>query len=182
MNQENKAKIIFSKNLLLIGGVIMIITISLFYFYQKQSLKYSVKEIGYDVSEFQRWGCEGLVYSEISENLDLGKETQLKQIVASIDKGTDSVAISIEGDRLKFNTAASLKSGMTDPDYYSIVRNDNKLIAVDIGSHIPGGKIPEVVDVFILDKKTGFAIWTRNSTDRIFTSLPYAFIEYFICR
>jgi hypothetical protein len=181
MNQENKAKTIFSKNLLLIGGVI-IIAISLFYFYQKQSLKYSVRETGSDVSGFQQWSCKGLIYSDMIEKVDLDKETQLKQIVASITKGTDPVAISIEGDRLKFITASSIKSGKTEPDYYSIVRNDNKLIAVNIGSRILGGKIPDTIDVFILDKKTGFASWTRNSTDLVLTSLPYAFIEYFICR
>lgn len=90
------------------------------------------------------------------------------------------MAIEIDGKILKMLTATSVEIGIAEPTKLAIVReNENELIAVDPESDVMIGR---GVGTFILNKKSGTAVWTKSKPSFIGTSLPNVQAYYMECR
>lgn len=90
------------------------------------------------------------------------------------------MAIEIDGKTLKMLTATSVEIGTTEPAKLVIIReNDKELIAVDPETGIA---IDQGVGTFILNKKSGLAVWTKSKPAFISTALPEVQAYYMECR
>ena len=90
------------------------------------------------------------------------------------------MAIEIDGKELKMLTATAVEIGMTEPAKLVIVReNDSELVAVDLQSDIA---IDPGIGTFILNKKSGTAVWTKSKPSFITSSLPDVQAYYMECR
>lgn len=90
------------------------------------------------------------------------------------------MAIEIDGKELKMITATAVEAGMTEPARLNIVReNDSELVAVDFETDIA---IDKGIGTFILNKKTGTAVWTKSKPTFFTTTLPETQAHYMECR
>ena len=146
--------------------------------YHQRPLEYTVREFPMDVSNLQELSCEPLAdYGVMPEPFI--KEGESVKVTASIGRKSESktkVAIAIEGDKLRFITSVSVEMGISEPAFWPIVRNDEKKLTA---MAIDKGLFGESYSTFILDKKTGFAAWTKNVATELGTS-PYVVTIYFI--
>lgn len=134
---------------------------------------------------FQHYGsdyaCEGLVVT--STSTDDGKiDPSKKGIYAEIStssKQLDKLAISIKDNELEFTTSADVETGSTKGRPLNIIENsDNYLVAADrdtTGLAKPYG-------VFIMNKKTGMALWNQSLMRGFPSDDPLSDVEYFVCR
>lgn len=90
------------------------------------------------------------------------------------------MAIEIDGKELKMITATAVEAGMTEPVRLNIVReNDTELVAVDLETDIA---INPGLGTFILNKKSGTAVWTKSKPAFFGTQLPDTQAYYMECR
>jgi hypothetical protein len=90
------------------------------------------------------------------------------------------MAIEIDGKSLKMLTATSVEAGMTEPAVLVIIREDDKQItAIDLQSDI---SIDQGVGTFILNKKSGTAVWTKSKPSFFSTEVPEVQAYYMECR
>ncbi|MBU1000477.1 hypothetical protein KKE78_03735 [Patescibacteria group bacterium] len=90
------------------------------------------------------------------------------------------MAIEIDGKELKMITATAVEAGMTEPARLNIVReNDSELVAVDLETDI---SIDQGIGTFILNKKSGTAVWTKSKPAFFTTTLPETQAYYMECR
>jgi len=164
-------------SMLIVGGIGGLV----YYLKFLKSLEYTVYEFPMDVSNQNEFRCESITEYGVMPQPKFGKggEEKIKASIGKKGEDKTKVAIGIEENKLRFITSVSVEMGISEPAYWTIVRNDqDKLTAIDV-EKTPTG---EVYHTFVLDKKTGFATWTKNvSTDLLF-SLPYVIVVYFICR
>lgn len=89
------------------------------------------------------------------------------------------MAIQVNGTQLTLLTAAAVGVGLTDPSPLEILdNNENALVAA---GHIkqPLG----LIDFFILNKDTGFAIWSKGKpVDPYAASYPVSQTHFLFCR
>ncbi|MFH1407471.1 MAG: hypothetical protein ABIG91_00310 [Patescibacteria group bacterium] len=115
---------------------------------------------------FPRPNFEGRIYEMVDGNLFTRDETKL--------------AIEIDGSELKMLTTSSVEIGITEPARLVIVKEDeNLLIAIDpeLDSYINRG-----VGTFILNKKSGTAVWTKSKPSILNSQMPYVQMYYMECR
>lgn len=117
--------------------------------------------------------CENLVYTAMRADKNfLNEKDGVKGLV---QKGTDTLAIKIEGKVMKLLTRASLEVGTMEGRQFSIMQNDKVgLIAIDQSDN--------AINTFILEKKTGLAIFTKNRLTPFVADHPDSQSMYLICR
>lgn len=82
---------------------------------------------------------------------------QNDNLVTTTKRGTDQLAITIDGETMQFNTRASLEAGMARGATFSILRNDEEAV---ISAYLePSGFS---MNTFSLNKATGHAVWTKT--------------------
>jgi hypothetical protein len=119
--------------------------------------------------------CESIVSAVIYGNT-LGD----KGILAQLDKGTDKISISIEGDTLYFLTGASFKTGEARPGQCQIMHNTDEQILAVCPTPTNFGF---TVDTITINKKTGLAVWTKTRSADLFSGgNPSAQSFYLICK
>ena len=119
--------------------------------------------------------CESIVSAVIYGNT-IGDEG----ILAQIEKGTDKVSISIEGDTLHFLTGASFKAGEARPAQCQIMHNTDEQILAVCPTPTNFGF---TVDTMTINKMTGLAVWTKiRSADLFSGGNPSAQSFYLICK
>ncbi len=126
------------------------------------------------VSETQ-FSCESL----ISTFIHGGNNAIEKGVYGELNKGTDKIAIEIEGDKLYFLTRASVEVGTAKGEPWNIVKNSgDRVVALYNGLDQMGTDI----NLFILNKKNGIAVWTKTNSDLFGTENPGAQSFYLVCR
>jgi hypothetical protein len=100
-----------------------------------------------------------------------------KEVVAEFGPGQDTMAVKVGASGLTILTQAALSIGTTEGTPMPIVKVDDQVVfAVEV-SHAP------TVDVMIIDKKTGNAIWSRTNLGVGLGSFGGAGqVEYMECR
>lgn len=99
--------------------------------------------------------CESIV----SSSLLVYKQGENKSIQGDIEKGTDKIAVKLDGDKLSFLTQAAVGAGVTGGDEFRVLQNTNKYLTA-IETHDLGG-----VDSFVLNKETGKAVWSKSRSN-----------------
>jgi hypothetical protein len=119
--------------------------------------------------------CESIVSAVI-----FGNTIDDKGILAQLDKGTDKISISIEGDTLYFLTGASFKIGEARPAQCMIMHNTTEQVLAICPTPSNFGF---TVDTITINRKTGFAVWTKTRSDDLFSGgNPAAQSFYLICK
>lgn len=126
------------------------------------------------ISETQ-FSCESLVSTFIHG----GNNALEKGVYGELNKGTDKIAIEIEGEKLYFLTRASVEVGIAKGEPWNIVKNSaDRVVAIYNGLEGMGTDI----NLFILNKKNGIAVWTKTNSDLFGTENPGAQTFYLVCR
>lgn len=90
------------------------------------------------------------------------------------------MAVEITGNKLYLITATAVEAGIMEPAEFAIVReNDSELIAVNLEGVTmldPG------INTFLLNKKSGTAVWTKSKPSFFGTALPDVQSYYMECR
>jgi hypothetical protein len=125
-----------------------------------------------DVSRETSLSCEAKVYS--------GIWGESKKIEAQVLKGTDKLAITINGDdTLSLMTEASVKAGVTEPAKFEILENNGMtLLAIQ---RVESRGAPSI-NTFVLDKKSGLAIWSKSAPRYPTLDKPVGQIIYLSCK
>ena len=119
--------------------------------------------------------CESIISAIIYGNT-IGD----KGILAQLDKGTDKISISIEGDTLYFLTGASFKAGEARPAKCQVMHNTVEQILAICPTPANFGF---TVDTITINRKTGLGVWTKTRSDDLFSGgNPSAQSFYLICR
>ena len=104
---------------------------------------------------------------------------EIKRLEATSDVGTDKLAIEIEGKTLKFMTQTSVESGQATAAAFQIIRNDKDVLAaVDYQS----GALGSSFSSFLLNKKTGYAVWTKSRPSFLVDGQADTQAHYLQCR
>jgi hypothetical protein len=121
----------------------------------------------------------------ISETSLLKPETELKQLYdtkrleAASNTGTDMLAVEVDGKTLKFITRASVEAGQASAAAFQIIRNDKDVLAaVDHQSGVLGLSLSS----FLLNKKNGYAVWTKSRPSFLVDEQPDTQTHYLQCR
>lgn len=159
--------------------ILLVITSSIATYYFKPntikiSYPFTFKHYGND------YACEGLIVQGIYTD-DGAIDKSRKGIYANNStENLDTIAISINGDKLDFTTGAGVKAGITHGTPLKIIENSDKTLAA-IDRDETGLATP--VDVFTMNKDTGLALWSRSLKTGLLTSKdPTSETEYLICR
>jgi len=144
------------------------------YFWKPSKIKLPFPYTMKPVSETQ-FSCESLVSTFIHG----GDNALEKGVYGELNKGTDKVAIEIEGEKLYFLTRASVEVGTAKGEPWNIVKNStDRVVALYNGLEGMGTDI----NIFILNKKNGIAVWSKTNSDLFGTENPGAQTFYLICR
>ncbi len=125
-----------------------------------------------NVSQNTSFACKSILSSTIIGN---SGDIPINGIEASIEKGTDQIAMNIKDpETLIFQTGANISAGITDGDEFRIIQNDDTtLSAVWYNSN--------TVSTIVLNKSNGIAIWLRGTPTFITFDAPYANTIYMTC-
>jgi hypothetical protein len=148
-------------------------------YYLKPS-KTVVQTYPYDLKDGTHFSCSTLIGATFFPQSDLDNKP-LKSIDGQLlTNDKTKMAIQIEDKILKMITATSVSVGQTDPAELAIVKNnDNELIAVDPETEVV---INQGIGTFVLNKKSGLAVWTKSKPAFLATPLPDTQAYYLECR
>ncbi len=110
--------------------------------------------------------CKALVGSSM-----YGQNNELaKGITAELFKGTDNLAVSVNGDEFKLLTRASLEIGQAESNAkWFITKNDDQNLVAMLSN-----EEMDSVDIFMLNKSNGMATWTKTRATNFGTDMPDA--------
>ncbi len=114
--------------------------------------------------------CKSLIGQSIH------KTSQEKSVTAETIKGTDEIAINFDDKKLKFISTAAVKVGITESAEFDVLINNSEYLLATY-FHVTG----TLYNVLILNKTTGFAIWSRARAEFWEAGYPEGDIYYFQC-
>lgn len=88
--------------------------------------------------------------------LVVSEESNSKTIEAEILTGTDKLSVRLDKDKLYFLTQAAQGAGATEGDALDVKQNTGDYLTAIFLDQFGG------IDTFVLNKKTGKAIWSKN--------------------
>lgn len=147
-----------------------------------------------DVRQVRALTCHALVSTTIahaspssSVAYEITPESLIKKDVPARDDrieatslpGTDKLALEIEGDVMRLMTTASLEQGNTSAAELAVVLNDpEQIVGFGMLDGIPAGNANSIV----VNKQTGFAVWTKTRAAGIFADVPDSQTHYLRCK
>ncbi len=158
--------------------IITLISTGIVYLFKPN--KTSIIVFPFNVNNNVQLGCKTLLGSTMfpRQNFDKNKADVIDGSLFTNDQ--TKLALEINGKTLKMITTSSVEIGQTTPVEIPIYRNDDsELIAVDPEPDIilnPG------LGTFILNKKTGYAVWTKSKSAFFTYSYPEVQSYYMECR
>lgn len=171
--EESRNKSSLKRQVLLAIFLSAVVGLSV-YFLKPTKIKLEFPYTMKPISETQ-FSCNSL----ISTFIHGGNNALEKGVYGELNKGTDKVAIEVEGDKLYFLTRASVEVGTARGEPWNIVKNSNdRIVALYNGLDQMGTD----VNLFILNKKNGIAVWTKTNSDLFGTENPGAQSFYLVCR
>lgn len=92
-----------------------------------------------------------------------------KCIRGNLFKGTDQVAIEVEGDALYFTTKAAFEAGQVrdKSPFKVLVNSESQLVAIDYDESLGA-----YINVFALNRRTGIAVWSKSRSRDFLTGNP----------
>jgi hypothetical protein len=88
--------------------------------------------------------------------------------------GEDRLAVEIDGSVLRFMTRTSVEVGQATPAEFAILRNSADILSAVLAR-------PESIDTFLLNKRNGFAVWTKSRGSFLSDPQPDTQAHYLRC-
>lgn len=118
--------------------------------------------------------CEALLSTSIWEDPE-----QNGQITAENQTGTDKLAIRIKENAITFITRASVEAGIPEAAEFTIVSNEEDFL---VAIYLDKGAISPSLNSLVLNKKNGFAVWTKSRPQYLLSQTPDVQSSYLVCR
>ena len=119
--------------------------------------------------------CESFVNTAVYANT-----LSDKNIVGTLSKGGDKISVEVEADTLYFLSGTSFEVGTAKPAEFEIRYNTDESLLAVCSQHTGLGL---TVDVFTLNKQSGFAVWTKTrSYDILSGGHPLSYSMYLKCK
>lgn len=109
------------------------------------------------------------------------EDKPLGEVEAEISTGGSKIAIEIGEKTVKFLTSTSVEVGMMEPAEFTILSNDDKSLVAVLYDDSAGIAESKVIDSFILNKKSGFAVWTKSRDSFFISDNPDSQVYYLRC-
>lgn len=101
------------------------------------------------------------------------------EISFKLTKGTDKIALTIGDKFLSLITGAAVGQGISESEKWPIIENTNEyLLAASHHQSAFGSSIYS----FALNKKSGFAVWTKVEPNFLYVPAAGGFIQYLTCK
>ncbi len=102
-----------------------------------------------------------------------------ERIEAVSRQGTDRLALEIGSVVAKIMTMASVEQGNAIPAEFSVIVNDaEQIVMFGMMDTAP----MRSANVIVMNKQTGFAVWTKTRAADLFANVPNSQIHYLQCR
>ncbi|MCI0622100.1 MAG: hypothetical protein L0387_10600 [Acidobacteria bacterium] len=118
--------------------------------------------------------CQSVAHSALVE-----KQLGGNVLEATVGTAREKIALNVRGQELKFMTAASIEAGSAEASVFQIIRNDKESLAA---MHFGEGWLGYNLNSFVLDKETGFAVWTKSHPRFMGLGKPDVWTYYLACR
>jgi hypothetical protein len=105
----------------------------------------------------QEISCQAIALMHIRQDGDSLDPAAPNRLIATIEKGTDVVAIRIERKQLIFLTKVAFSAGMAEGTPFPLIENDSEHLKA-LESFSEGNKM---LESFVLNKNSGLAVWSR---------------------
>lgn len=149
------------KKLILVTILLIVFVIGGISGYKVKSLFSQYLVFDQDVSERLEGGIS--CHSVVSNILLVENQGKVKKAISESIAGTDKIAVKLDGKELSFLTSAAVGTGISDADKFKIIDDTKEhLIAAYVGDRS--------IDTFVLNKKTGKAIWSKNNSNYLFSN------------
>lgn len=123
--------------------------------------------------------CETTIGAALFPQPNWGKKPSEK-VEASLSTGGSKIAIEMKEKTLNFLTSASVGVGVMEPYQLTILNDDNESL-VALAYEKASGLSPHAVDSFILNKKSGFAVWAKSQSSIFSVDNPDGQVYYLHC-
>lgn len=148
--------------------------------YQLKPLKRSIQVYPYEIHNGTSFGCSTKLGATLFPRPDYEDKVFKNVDGVLFDDDKTKMAIEIDGNELKMLTAGAIEIGITEPARLRIIKNnESELVAVDLEEDIA---IDSGAGTFILNKKSGTAVWTKTKPAFIGSQLPDAQAYFMECR
>lgn len=101
------------------------------------------------------------------------------EIDFKLSKGTDRLAIKIGSESLSIITAAAVGQGESESEKWPLLKNDGEHL---IAGSFRDGPFGASLYSFALNKKTGFAVWSRAEPNFMYVPSAGGFFQYLTCK
>jgi len=165
------------KKLLLIFTPCLIIGLSVYFL---RPLKKTVLLFPMEAKGKIQLSCEIVVGTQLFP-LPQWKDEGKNKVEASISTGGSRIAVEIGEKTIKFLTSTSVESGIIEPAEFTIVSNDDKSLVAVLYEGSAGIAKSRIANSFILDKKSGLAVWTKSRDSFITDDIPDSQTYYLQC-
>lgn len=174
-SMQKRQVLIFSVSSAIVASLV---TAALVYTFKP--LNTSIQIYPYDLQDRTSFSCSTKLGTTLFPQQDYEDKVFKTVDGALFSDDKTKMAIEIDGKDLKMITATAVEAGMTEPARLHIVRNsDSELVAVDLQEDIA---IDPGAGTFILNKKSGTAVWTKTKPAFIGLQLPDAQAYFMECR
>ena len=136
--------------------------------------EHKFKLLGLKVSSNQL-SCETVADSSFYVSDPMKEE----EIIFKLTKGTDKLALTIGDEYISLITAAAVGQGISESEKWPILQNDDESL---ISAIFKDGPFGSSLYSFALNKKTGFAVWSRVEPKFLYVPTAGGFIQYLTCK
>lgn len=115
------------------------------------------------------------LFPEINYETDL-----VKKVDGELFTDGSKITVEVEGDTLNFLTATAVEVGIIEPAKFVIIENNKDKLMAMYYEEGEGSKNSSI-DTFILNKNTGFGVWTKSKTEFFANNMPDGQVYYLQC-
>lgn len=101
------------------------------------------------------------------------------EISFKLTKGTDKIALTIGDEYLSLITGTAVAQGISESERWLILQNDEEHL---IAGNFKQSAFGSLLYSFALNKKTGFAVWTKVEPSFLYVPAAGGFIQYLSCK
>lgn len=144
---------------------------------KKTDVLYSIGSLGGN-----SYACDTNLGTTLFPVIELGDEVlDPVKLEAEAFEGGSSIALEVNDDTVSFLTATSVEVGLLEPMVMSILRNDDDVLAAVKYFPSAGIQGSAEINTLIVNKKTGYAVWSKMRDQALFSDHPDAQVYYLSC-
>ena len=165
---------------MVLSGIVITYT---YQFFIKKDFNFNNSTFGITVTG-SSFSCNSITLASLYSEPDFSNTSGSNiKTIGALNKGTDTIAVQVEGDKAYFLTGASQKAGVAKPDEsWDVIKNTNDELFISwINENTSVVYSGIMVNNFIINKKNGLAIWSRLNDQGLLSDNPEGIVHYFSC-